>query len=170
MFGATFWDVDDLFNGLQFWLVPGGDIIQNNFGQTTPLSPLEYLVTPSITPPTPAVPPSMAIQFQTITITHAAIHLTKPSSGGTGWGTAVRINILGFCNVDVSGNPVVETATTFTVETTCSCVQLEPPITVGCLSGKPRFLAVNFSPTSTVQPPANISVALYYITNGNPGK
>ena len=170
LFGATFWDVDDLFNGLQFWLVPGGDIIQNNFGQTTPLSPLEYLVTPSITPPTPAVPPSMAIQFQTITITHAAIHLTKPNTNFTGWGTPVRINILGFCNVDVSGNPVVETATTFTVETTCSCVQLEPPITVGCLSGKPRFLAVNFSPTSTVQPPANISVALYYITNGNPGK
>lgn len=167
LFGATFWDVPaDLSGGSTFWIIPGGDIIATN-KRFTPLSPLDYLVTPSTTA-RPAVPPSMAIQFQTITITHAAIHLTKPNSGGGGWGTPVRINILGFCDVDGSGNPVDAITTTFTVETTCSCVQLKTPITVGC--DERRFLAVNFSPTSTVTPPANISVVLYYITNGNPGK
>ena len=167
LFGATFWDTSRDLSGtpVKRWLVPGGDIITTN-NQSPPLSPFDYLVTPSITR---AVPPSMAIQFQTITITHAAIHLTKPNSGGGGWGTPVRINIQGFCDVDADGNPVDPITTTFTVETTCSCVQLEPPITVGCLSGKPRFLAVNFSPTSNVTPPANISVVLYYVTNGNPG-
>lgn len=163
LFGATFWDVSGV-QGSRY-LVPGGDIIQNNLVQPSPLSPLEYLVTPSTTG---AVPPSMAIQFQTITITHAAIHLTIPNSSGIGgWGTPVRINILGFCEVDGSGNPVNPTSTTVTVEATCSCVQLSSPITVGC--GERRFLAVNFSPTLTVPPPANISVVLYYITNGNPG-
>jgi len=166
LFGATFWDVPgQLSGGATFWIIPGGDIIATN-NQATPLSPFEYLVTPPITGRA-SVPPSMAIQFQTITITHAAIHLTKPNSGVPGWGTSVRINILGFCDVAADGNPVDAITTTFTVEKTCSCVPLVPPITVGC--GEGRFLAVNFSPTSNVTPPANISVVLYYVTNGNPG-
>ncbi len=173
LFGATFWDVSgQLIFGDSFWIIPGGDIIATN-NQPSPLSPLEYLVTPT-TPATRAVPPSMAIQFQSITITHAAIHLTKPNSGGGGWGTPVKINIVGFCDVDASGNPANAITTSTEVETTCSCVQLEPPITVGC--DERRFLAVNFSPQATgipqpgIAPPANISVVLYYITNGNPGK
>ena len=167
LFGATFWDTTSgkrLTRNLEYWIVPGGDLITEVFNFSV-ATLADYLVTPSIHR---CVPPSMAIQFQTITITHAAIHLTKPNTLAGGWGTPVRINIQGFCDVDADGNPVDPITTTFTVETTCSCVQLEPPITVGC--GERRFLAVNFNPLDIdIRPPANISVVLYYVTNGNPG-
>lgn len=175
LFGATFYELDGTSQGtIQHnqvcYLTPGGDHISNAL--------LNYIMLPvgnlPNTSPTiiPCAPPSMAICFNEITITHLGVHITGYNLGPLPF----KIFLTAFCEVDERGIPLLSAAgvpapyTEVDVIANCDC-ETVIPLPVGCLiNGRPKFLAVQFmkdGPPSLISQ-FNISVALYYTTPVSP--
>ena len=110
-------------------------------------------------------PPSLAIQFQTVAITHAVVQITGSQFGRSGIGAPafpyytdtqnpwpITVGIEVFCEVeDPSGIPVIQAFQEFTVgpptgstlypkQSVCVCKELDETLKAGC--GQPAFVAV----------------------------
>ena len=178
LFGATFYELNNTFNiqhNQVCYLTPGGDHISNAL--------LNYIMLPPGALPTnvptimPCAPPSMAIDFKEITITHIGVHITGYNIGpGIPSSLPFKIFLTAFCEVDDEGIPVLSAVGDLIevdVIASCDCETIIP-LPVGCdtifAPGRPKFLAVQFmkdgSPSLTSQ--FNISVALYYTTPVSP--
>jgi hypothetical protein len=140
-------------------LVPGGQLFApgcpRSAGSTIrPVSIVQYDASGI---PGGSVPPSMIIPYDSIQVTHIAVHLTcvPPLVIGSlpGWGAPnYKVSIFGypFCDVSLNGLPWDTTTNAFITpinlggidvspisvrepfERTCECRRLDPPLTLGC--------------------------------------
>lgn len=182
-FGANFWQLGDINNnsGLngynqlgsgfnstseKYYIIPGGDLVNNDM--ITSLGN-KYVILPgppitsNLTPKLQCPPPSLALQFGQIEITHMVVQITGSLFGlvgaATGYNAAeepwpVRIGIETFCDVEESGAPQVlssysaqipaggRAVVTGPTQSFCECVQINPSIRAGCSGLSPAFVAV----------------------------
>ena len=159
VFGLTTYEGGGLvIPGIDYWLVPGGDINPGIPGPPLTGHNLRFNYQVSST----VIPPSMAICYAPFKITHAAVHLTRLNSGTNGWnGVLVDVKIWSFCKVGDDGFP--EDGTFFTIpniRNTCTCWGV-PSLPAGCSAATSTFLAVSFSvQTGVPAAPLSISVTL----------
>ena len=219
-FGANFWQLGDINNngGLngynqlgsgfnstseKYYIIPGGDLVNNNMITSLGnkyIIPSSPLLGPSLSPKLNCPPPSLAVQFDQIEITHMVVQITGSLFGiGGSVGYAVleepwpvRIGIEIFCEVEDDGTPQVLSSFSAQIpaggradvsgatQSFCECVQLDEPLKAGC--GQPAFVAVyleTLARTNTpgvgfqsfdIKTPCNVSVTLHYKTQGKPGE
>ena len=117
------------------------------------------------------IPPSMAIGYEELLITRIAVHLTgKNQTAPWGAGVSVTLTAITYCEVSEEGKPIDPSTNKLgTFNRSCTCIDLDSPITVGCNGTQTRFLSINFQITpapNTKRNPSNISVSLLYKTPG----
>ena len=219
-FGANFWQLGDINNngglngynqlgsGLnstreKYYIIPGGDLVNNNMITSLGNKYITFGVPPGTIIPFPKLkcpPPSLAVQFDQIEITHMVAQITGSLfglSGPVGYSVLeepwpVRIGIEIFCEVEDDGTPQVLSSFSAQIpaggradvsgatQSFCECVQLDEPLKAGC--GQPAFVAVyleTLARTNTpgvgfqsfdIKTPCNVSVTLHYKTQGKPGE
>ena len=170
VFGLTF-DPSGIKQDQHYWLVPGGDYCPGTTGPPGQGHSLETSYKVEGTSPK-VIPPSMAIAYNKITFSEAAIHLIQWDGsgwqqGGGGAAFDVSFNVYGFCTVR-RGEPQGDNMSRFDVSGVkdCQCKSI-PPITVGCNNDEKDFLAISFAVngvvldgTPTKYGPYGVSVSL----------
>ena len=190
-FGANFWELSTnayLGNATvvtpgapqKYYIIPGGDLVDNSMisslGNDFSTGSLSRQACP---------PPSLAVQFLNINITHAVVHITAtefgsaPNYPSTNDPWPITVGIETFCEVDSSGVPVpggdfrefqLGVGNSSYKQYDCSCVVLDSPLITGCSQEYP-FVAVYIKTSGyDIKSPCNVSVTLYYGTNGKPGE
>ena len=192
-FGANFWELSTnayLGNATvvtpstpqKYYIIPGGDLVDNSM-----ISSLgnEYFSIPGSSNRQACPPPSLAVQFLSIKITHVVVHITATEFGSAPnypnpsdpW--PITIGIETFCDVDATGDPSGVVSQEFQISNNlpspaykqyeCLCIELPNPLKAGC-EDVPRFVAVYIKTTGyDIKSPCNVSATLYYGTDGTPG-
>ena len=194
-FGANFWELGTAGAylgggpapiGETYYIIPGGDLVDNSM-----ISSLGNDYSAAVIRQE-CPPPSLAVQFKSINITHAVVHITAtefglaPNYPNTSDPWPITIGIETFCDVDATGDPSGVRFQEFQVPNTtpiasykqyeCLCIELPNPLKAGCERNNMRFVAVYIRTPRPVavgggriSSPFNVSVTLYYGTDGENG-
>jgi len=186
---------------IKYYIIPGGDLVDNTMISSLGDEYFSSAAVPANTVTrTVCPPPSLAIQFQKVAITHAVVQITGSQFGLPGIGVPslqyytdtqnpwpITVGIEVFCEVEDTGIPVIQTFQEFTVGATggpnypkqsvCVCKELDEALLAGC--GQPGFVAVYIktgpAPSGSsirgdIFSPFNVAVTLHYKTQGKAGE